>query len=183
MGRRHCIQAHGHQFALLRVENHTILPALSDVRSVLPKANYFRRGMRACVAKEGLISSVLSLYVNDIPVPSLHAELALKADNTTVIATSRKTALFVSYLESFLAALELCLRNWRITINVSKSMAMLFTCWRIQTPRSVVLFGEPIVWVDKTHYLEVTHDKRVKGTMPLRGWVCWALSWAGEVAF
>jgi hypothetical protein len=71
-----------------------------------------RRGMRAGVAQGGLIFPVLfSLYVNDMPVPSYHVELALYADDTAVIATSRKPALFVSYLESYLADLELWLRK------------------------------------------------------------------------
>jgi hypothetical protein len=48
-----------------------------------------------------LISPVLfSLYVNDILFPSHHVELALYAADTAVIATSRKPALLVSYLES-----------------------------------------------------------------------------------
>ena len=80
-----------------------------------------------------------------MPVPSHHVELALYADDTAVIATSRKPALLVSYLESYLADLELWLRKWRIAINVSKSMAMLFTRRHIQTPRPVALFGKPIV--------------------------------------
>jgi hypothetical protein len=62
------------------------------------------RHKRAGVAHGGLMSPVLfSLYVNDIPVPSRHVELALYADDTAVIATSRKPALLFSYLESYLA--------------------------------------------------------------------------------
>jgi len=61
------------------------------------------RGMRAGVAQCGLNSPVLfSLYVNDMPSPSHHVELALYADDTANIATSRKPTLFVSYLESYL---------------------------------------------------------------------------------
>jgi hypothetical protein len=67
----------------------------------------------------------------------------------------------VSYLESYLADLQLWLRKWRIAINVSKSMAMLFTRRRIYTPRPVALFGEPIVWVDTARCLGVTLDKRL----------------------
>jgi hypothetical protein len=94
-----------------------------------------------------------------MPVPSHHVELALYADDTAVIATSRKPALLVSYLQSYLAELELWLRRWRIAMNVSKSMALLFTGMRIQTPRPVALFGEPIVWVDTACYLGVTLDR------------------------
>jgi hypothetical protein len=59
-----------------------------------------RRGMRAGVAQGGFISPVLfNLYV-DMPPPSHHVELALYADDTAVIATSRKPTLLVSYLET-----------------------------------------------------------------------------------
>jgi hypothetical protein len=50
-----------------------------------------------------LISPVLfSLYVNDMPPPLHHVELALYADDTTVTATSRKPTLLVRYMESYL---------------------------------------------------------------------------------
>ena len=53
--------------------------------------------MRARMAQGGLISPVLfSLYVNDMPTPSHHVELALYADDTLIIATLH------SYLESYL---------------------------------------------------------------------------------
>ena len=56
-----------------------------------------RRGMRAGVAQGGLISpGLFSLYVNDMPSPSHHVEVALFADDTAVIATSRKPTLLVS---------------------------------------------------------------------------------------
>ena len=56
-----------------------------------------RRGLQAGVAQGRLISTVLfSLYVNDMPPPSHHAELALYADDTVIIATSRKPTLLVS---------------------------------------------------------------------------------------
>jgi hypothetical protein len=55
------------------------------------------------VAQGGLISHVLySLYVNDMPSPSHHVELALYADDAAVIASLRKPTLLVSYLESYL---------------------------------------------------------------------------------
>jgi hypothetical protein len=69
---------------------------------------------------------LFSLYVNDIPVPSRHVELALYADDTTIITTSRKSALLIRYLESYLSDLDGWLGEWRIVINVSKSIVMLF---------------------------------------------------------
>jgi hypothetical protein len=55
------------------------------------------RGMRARVAQGGLISPVVfNLYINDMPSPSHHVELALYADDTAIIATSRKPTRLVS---------------------------------------------------------------------------------------
>jgi hypothetical protein len=65
------------------------------------------RRMQAGVAQGGIISPVLfSLYVNDMPSPSHYAELALYADDTAVITTSRRPTLLVKYLETYLSTLE-----------------------------------------------------------------------------
>jgi hypothetical protein len=83
--------------------------------------------MRAGVVQGGLISPVFfSLYVNDMPSPSRHVALALYADDTAIMATSRKPTLLVSYLESYLSDLQRWLSEWRIAINVSKSTAIIF---------------------------------------------------------
>jgi hypothetical protein len=114
-----------------------------------------RRDMQAGVAQGGLISPVLfSLYVNDMPSPSHHVELALYMGDTAIIATSRKPTLLVSYPDSYLNDLQQWLSEWRIAINVSENTAMISLAGRrfIQ-PRTVTLFGEPIQWVDTTRYL------------------------------
>ena len=111
-----------------------------------------------------MISPVLfSLYVNVMPSPSHHVELALYADDTAVIATSRKPTLLVSYLESYLSYLQRWLNEWRIAINISNRGAMIFARAgrRFIQPRPETLFGEPIQWVETTRYLWVTLDKRL----------------------
>jgi hypothetical protein len=120
--------------------------------------------MWAGVAQGGLICPVLfSLYINDMPSPSHHVELVLYADDTAVIATSRKPSLLDIYLESYLNDLQRWLSKWRIAINVSKSSALIFARAgrRFIQPRTVTLFGEPIEWVETTRYLGVTLDKRL----------------------
>jgi hypothetical protein len=63
--------------------------------------------MRAGVAQGGFVSPVLfRLYVNDIPTPSSHVELAQYADDTALVATSRSPSLVISYLETYLGRLE-----------------------------------------------------------------------------
>ena len=108
------------------------------------------------MAHGGLISPVLfSLYVIGMPSPSHHVELALYADDTAVIATSRKPTLLASYLESYLNDLQRWLSEWRIAINISKSSAIIFARAgrRFIQPRQLTLFGEPIQWVETSRYL------------------------------
>ena len=98
------------------------------------------------MAQGGLIfPDLFSLYVNDMPSPSHHIELALYADDTVIIATSRRPTLLVSYLESYLNDLQWWLSEWRIAINVSKNTAIIFARAgrRFIQPRPVTLFGEP----------------------------------------
>jgi hypothetical protein len=61
-----------------------------------------------------------------MPSPSHQVELALYADDTAIIATSRKPTLLVSYLELYLNDLQRWLCERKIAINVSKSTAIIF---------------------------------------------------------
>ena len=128
---------------------HTILSYLRDgtFEESFQTATSSRRGMKAGEAQGGLISPVLfSLYVNDMPSPLHYVELALYADDTAIIATSRKPTLLVSYLKSYLNDLQRWLSEWRIAINVSKSTAIIFARAgrHFIQPRPVTLFGKPI---------------------------------------
>jgi hypothetical protein len=118
--------------------------------------------MRAGVAHSGLISPVLfSLYVNDLPTPSHHVELALYVDDMAVIATSHKPMLLVDYLDSYLSDLQRWLSECRIAISIYKSSAMIFARagWRFIQPQPVSIFEQPIQWVATTRYLGVTLDR------------------------
>jgi hypothetical protein len=108
---------------------HTISSYLRDrtFEASLQTSTTSRRGMRAGVAEGELISTVLfSLHVNDMPSPSHRVELALYAEDTAIIITSRKPTLFISYLESYLNDLQRWSSEWKIAINFSKSTAIIF---------------------------------------------------------
>jgi len=78
--------------------------------------------------------------------PSHHVELALYAKDRAIIATSRRSALLVSYLESYLNELQPWFSEWRIAFNVSNSTTIIFARAerRFIQPRPVTLFVEPI---------------------------------------
>jgi hypothetical protein len=140
---------------------HTISSYLTSwtFEASFQKPTSSRRGMRAGVAQGGLISpDLFSPYFNDMPSPSHHIELALYAEDTVIIATSRKPTLLVSYLESYLNDLQQWMSEWRIAINVSKSTAIIFARAgrHFIQPRRVILFRDPIEWVETTRYLGVT---------------------------
>jgi hypothetical protein len=137
-----------YKLTLLNFPSYIVLTISSYVRGRTFEASFqtatsSRQGMRAGVAQGILISLVLfSLYI-DMPLPLHHVELALYADDTAVIATSRKPTLLVSYLESYLNDLQRWLSEWTIVINLSKSTAIIFARAgrHFIHPRPVTLFG------------------------------------------
>jgi len=150
-----------YKLTLLNFPSYIVYTISSYLRDRMFEASFqtatsSRRGMKAGVAQVGLMSPVLFiLYVNDIPSPLHHVELALYADDTAIIATSRKPTLLVSYLESYFNDLQRWLSEWKIAIKVSKSTAIVFARAgrHFIQPRPVTLFGELIEWVDRTRYL------------------------------
>jgi hypothetical protein len=83
-------------------------PHHSTFETSFNSAAYTHRIMRAGVAQGGIVFPVLfSLYVNDMPTPSCHVNLALYADDAALKATSRNPLLLVRYVETYLNRLEL----------------------------------------------------------------------------
>ena len=91
------------------------------------KAMSSRRGMWAGVEQGGFNSYALfSLYVNDMPKPSHHVELALYAEDRPSYVRRDTLALVDSYLLLYLRHLKRSLPEWRIAIKVSNSSAIIF---------------------------------------------------------
>ena len=103
-------------------------------------------------ARSKISHLLFSLYVNDIPTPSRHLELAQYDDDTTLVETSKHPALLVKYLEIHVYELEKWRRDWRIPINTGKSAALLFRNIYIQPPRPLRFLGEEIGWQEKVKY-------------------------------
>jgi hypothetical protein len=91
-----------YKLTLLNVPSYIVHTISSYLRGRTFEASFHtasssRPCKRVRVAQGGLISPVpFSLYVNDMPSPSHHVELALYADDTAIIATSSKPTLLLS---------------------------------------------------------------------------------------
>jgi hypothetical protein len=120
--------------------------------------------MRAGVAQGGLVSlcAVQSACERHAHASS-HVELALYADYTGSIPTSRSLLFLVWYRETCLNRLQHWQWDWTNGIRVSKSTAVL--CARItrflQRPRPLQFSREPIQGVETSRYLGVTLGTRL----------------------
>jgi len=95
-----------YKLTILNFPSYIVLTISSYLRGQTFEASFqmatsSRRGMWAGSSSGWIDSPVLfSLYINDMPSPSHHVELALYADDVAIIATSRKPTLLLSYMES-----------------------------------------------------------------------------------
>ncbi|GFW28604.1 RNA-directed DNA polymerase from mobile element jockey [Trichonephila clavipes] len=82
----------------------------------------------------------------------------LYADDTAISATYKNTKSVTIALNKHLALLEKYFNDWKIKINVDKTVAVLFTKARkpIAPP---TLYSTPLRWSQTTKYLGITFDK------------------------
>jgi hypothetical protein len=119
--------------------------------------------MRAGVAQGGLVSPVLfSLYVNDIPTPSRHVELAQYADDTALEATSPSSSLLSVIWRPISVDWSAGYGTGGLPSTLKKHCLLFVKAARhIQKPRAVQFLGKPIQWVETARYLGVTLDTRL----------------------
>ncbi|GFU30853.1 probable RNA-directed DNA polymerase from transposon BS [Trichonephila clavipes] len=109
------------------------------------------------VTQGSLLGPVLfNIYVNDIPSHP-RTMINLYADDTAISATYKNTKSVTIALNKHLALLEKYF-DWKIKINVDKTVAVLFTKTRkpIAPP---TLYSTPLRWSQTTKYLGITFDK------------------------
>lgn len=119
--------------------------------------------IHAGVPQGSLISPILfCLYINDIPrSPAL--EIACYADDTAILTRSRVRTRIMKTLQNYLNDLMLWLVTWKIKINASKSVAILFHKKKHpDPPTNLTIFQEPIPWDSKIKYLGITLDSNLR---------------------
>jgi hypothetical protein len=103
---------------------------------------------------------LFALYVNDIP---LHpkAKVALFADDTLLYATSTSNTFAVSHLQKQINLIEPWFKQWRISINPSKTSAIFFTNKSTKFSPKLKIQGTPINWSHSIKYLGVLIDRNL----------------------
>ncbi|GFY27868.1 probable RNA-directed DNA polymerase from transposon X-element [Trichonephila clavipes] len=112
------------------------------------------------VAQGSLLGLLLfNLYINDIPEYSL-TKLNMYADDTAVHTTFKRITSVTFALNKHLKLLEKYYDRWKISINVEKSAAVLFTKKR-KIPPPPKMYNTTIPWSQSTKYLGITFDKNL----------------------
>jgi hypothetical protein len=141
-----------------------------------------------------------NLYVNDIPTPSRHVELAQYTDNTALEATSHSRSLLVGYLEAFLSVIWRPISlDWRAGYGIGglpsmSQRALLCSLLRLRDAfknpeqcnfsesqyngsKQHGILGWPLILSLPGQWTSTRWERRQQ-----KDWVCLAPSLTGEVA-
>ncbi|GFW90426.1 RNA-directed DNA polymerase from mobile element jockey [Trichonephila clavipes] len=133
-------------------------PYLSQVRVKDTLSN--TKNIRCGVAQGSLLGPLLfNLYINDIPDYTL-TKLNMFADDTAVHTTYRRISSVTYALNKHLKLLEKYYDQWKISINVEKSAAVIFTKRR-KLPPPPTMYNTTIPWSQSTKYLGIIFDKNL----------------------
>ncbi|GFY47444.1 putative RNA-directed DNA polymerase from transposon BS [Trichonephila inaurata madagascariensis] len=108
-----------------------------------------------------LSSLLYSLYTHDFPTTPT-VEVCLFAHDAAIIALSYTPERVQKILQSYLTKLKRWLTLWRISVNTSKSQAIIFKKENLRSmPNPLKLFPSTIPWCDEVSYPGVTLDKKL----------------------
>ncbi|GFU02594.1 probable RNA-directed DNA polymerase from transposon X-element [Trichonephila clavipes] len=99
---------------------------------------------------------LFNLYINDIPDYSL-TKINLYADNTAIHATYKKLETISFALNKHLLLLQNFYDKWKISINVEKSTAIIFTK-KQSLPPPIIMYNTQIPWSQEAKYLGIIFD-------------------------
>ncbi|GFS64058.1 probable RNA-directed DNA polymerase from transposon X-element [Trichonephila clavipes] len=102
---------------------------------------------------------LFNLYINDIPSYSL-TNISLYADDTAINDTYKNLKTVTFAINKHLKLLENYYDRWKISINVEKSCAVIFTKKRT-IPPPLIMFNKQIPWSQNTKYLGVIFDSHL----------------------
>jgi len=141
------------------------------LRSYLTKRQFFVNfcgarssayGVDAGVPQGSVLGPVLfNIFINDIP-KSRSSSLAVYADDTAVFTSSWSTALLVRRLQTYVDDILQFFADWKMTINSSKSEAIIFTRKIYTLPQPVRVLNYSVPWSRRVKYLGVMLDSGLR---------------------
>lgn len=118
--------------------------------------------IEAGVPQGAVLSPTLyDLYTADIPHNIPNTKLFTYADDTAIIAYSKKTDLAIKYLQSAVDEISSWLQKWKIKINPDKSQPVLFSRRVTNTNKKIEVQDKALEWKETAKYLGVRFDKRL----------------------
>ncbi|GFX08494.1 probable RNA-directed DNA polymerase from transposon X-element [Trichonephila clavipes] len=99
---------------------------------------------------------LFNLYINDIPDYSL-TKINLYADDTAIHATYKNLKTISFALNKHLLLLQNFYDKWKISINVEKSTAIIFTK-KQSLPPPIIMYNTQIPWSQEAKYLGIIFD-------------------------
>ncbi|GFX56945.1 probable RNA-directed DNA polymerase from transposon X-element [Trichonephila clavipes] len=99
---------------------------------------------------------LFNLYINDIPDYSL-TKINLYADDTVIHVTYKKLETISFALNKHLLLLQNFYDKWKISINVEKSTAIIFTK-KQSLPPPIIMYNTQIPWSQEAKYLGIIFD-------------------------
>ncbi|GFW39906.1 probable RNA-directed DNA polymerase from transposon X-element [Trichonephila clavipes] len=99
---------------------------------------------------------LFNLYITDIPDYSL-TKINLYADDTAIHATYKKLETISFALNKHLLLLQNFYDKWKISINVEKSTAIIFTK-KQSLPPPIIMYNTQIPWSQEAKYLGIIFD-------------------------
>jgi len=103
---------------------------------------------------------LFNIYVYDIP-QSPRTNIALFADDTTIFTESRNIEAITTNLQAHLDTISYWCKKWRIQINASKSVGVIFSLRRHHSPAQLTFNNVNIPWNSSVKYLGLTLDVRL----------------------
>ncbi|GBP22862.1 RNA-directed DNA polymerase from mobile element jockey [Eumeta japonica] len=127
------------------------------------------RPIRAGVPQGSCLSPCLyTVYTDDIPTLTDQLQhwkedvvLALYADDSAYLASSRRADLAAAKLQRVLDLLPDWLDRWRVAVNVTKTAALLTSQQRAM-PTKLRLRGQKVEWHTRVRYLGVQIDRSMR---------------------
>ncbi|GFW99886.1 RNA-directed DNA polymerase from mobile element jockey [Trichonephila clavipes] len=102
-----------------------------------------------------------NLYTHDFPTTPT-VEVCLFADDAAILTQARTPETVRKNLQSYLVKLKKWLTLWRISVNTSKTQAIIFKKGNFNNRLNPLkLFRSSIPWCDEVLYLGVTLEKKL----------------------